>query len=89
MLSRYLRDAGCVNIHERPSILDFSAGSEYHREMTQQWFVAFEVVEPFLMATQVTTKEELERLQRQVSIELLDDSFRGILYTLTVWGEKP
>jgi ubiquinone/menaquinone biosynthesis C-methylase UbiE len=89
MLSRYLRDAGCVNIQERPSILDFSAGSEYHREMTQQWFVAFEVVEPFLMATQVTTKEELERLQRQVSIELLDDSFRGILYTLTVWGEKP
>jgi SAM-dependent methyltransferase len=89
MLSRYLRDAGCVNIQERPSIMDFSAGSEYYQAMTQQWEIVYEVVEPFLLGTGVTTKPELDRLRRQFSIETLEDSFRGILYTLTAWGEKP
>ena len=89
MLSRYLRDAGCVNIQERPSIMDFSAGSEYYQEMTQQWVIVFELVEPFLLATGVTTKPELDRLRYQFSIDMLEDSFRGILYMLTAWGEKP
>ncbi len=89
MLSRYMRDAGCVNIQERPSIMDFSAGSEYYQAMTHQWVIVFELVEPFLMGTGVTTKQELERLRHQFSIEMLEDSFRGILYMLTTWGEKP
>ena len=89
MLSRYMRDAGCVNIQERPSIMDFSAGSEYFQPMNQQWVIVFELVEPFLLATGVTTKPELERLRHQFSIEMLEDSFRGILYMLTTWGEKP
>jgi len=89
MLRRYLRDAGCVNIQERPSFMDFSAGSEFYQPMTQQWVIVFELVEPFLMGTGVTTKPELDRLRHQFSIEMLEDSFRGILYTLTVWGEKP
>jgi SAM-dependent methyltransferase len=89
MLNRYLSDAGCVNIQERPSIMDFSAGSEYFQPMNQQWVIVFELVEPFLLATGVTTKPELERLRQQFSIEALEDSFRGILYMLTAWGEKP
>ena len=89
ILSRYLRDAGCLNIQERPSIMDFSAGTEYYQPINQQWAIVFELVEPFFLATGVTTKSELERLRHQFSIEMLEDSFRGIMYTLTVWGEKP
>jgi hypothetical protein len=57
--------------------------------MNQQWVIVFELVEPFLLATGVTTKPELERLRHQFSIDALEDSFRGILYMLTAWGEKP
>jgi SAM-dependent methyltransferase len=89
MLSWYLRVAGCANIQERPSLMDFSAGSEYHQPMNQQWEIVFELVEPFLLATGVATKPELERLRHQFSIDALEDSFRGILYMLTAWGEKP
>jgi len=89
MLGRYLRDAGSVNIQERPSIMDFSAGAEYYQAMNQQWVIAFELVEPFLLATGVATKPEIERLRQQFSIDALEDSFRGILYMLTAWGEKP
>src|SRR5437588_10611152 len=88
MLGRYLRDAGSVNIQERPSIMDFSAGAEYYQAMNQQWVIAFELVEPFLLATGVATKPEIERLRQQFSIDILQDSFRGILYMLTAWGEK-
>ena len=89
LLSRYLRDAGCVNIQERPSIMDFSAGSEYCQAMTNQLLIVSEVVEPFLTGVGVTTKRELERVRQQFSIEMLEDSFRAILYMLTAWGEKP
>jgi hypothetical protein len=89
MLRRYLRDAGCVNIQERPSIMDFSAGSEFYQPMTQQWVIVFELVEPFLLGTGVTTKPELDRLRHQFSIEMLQDNFQGIVYMLTTWGEKP
>jgi SAM-dependent methyltransferase len=88
MLSRYLRDAGCVNIQERPSIMDLSAGSDY-QAMNRQWVIVFELVEPFLTGTGVATKPEIERLRHQFSIDMLEDSFRGILYMLTAWGEKP
>jgi hypothetical protein len=83
LLSRYLRDAGCVNIQERPSIMDFSAGAEYCQAMTNQLLIVSEVVEPFLTGVGVTTKRELERVRQQFSIEMLEDSFRGILYMLT------
>ena len=89
VLSRYLRDAGCVNVQERPSLLDFSAGTEYCQPMNQQWEIVFELVEPFFLATGVATKPELERLRQQFSIDALEDSFRGIMYSHTTWGEKP
>ena len=89
ILSRYLRDAGCVNIQERPSIMDVSAGSPYYQPMTQQWVISFELVEPFLIGIGVTTKPELDRLRHQFWVEMLEDSFQGILYVLTTWGEKP
>ena len=89
MLGRYLRDAGSVNIQERPSIMDFSAGAEYYQAMNQQWAIVLELVEPFLLATGVATRPEIERLRHQFSIDMLQDSFRGILYMLTAWGEKP
>src|SRR6266700_1311634 len=88
-LSRYLRDTGCLNVQERPSIMDFSAGSEYCQPVNQQWVIVFELVEPFFLATGVTTKPELERLRHQFSIDALEDSFRGIMYSHTTWGEKP
>ena len=89
MLRRYLRDAGCVNIQERPSIMDFSAGAQYYQAMTHQWVIVFELVEPFFLATGVATEAEIERLRHQFAIDMLEDSFRGILYMLTAWGEKP
>jgi SAM-dependent methyltransferase len=88
-LYHFLRDVGCVNVQERPSFMDFSAGSGFSHEGFQLWSMSYELIEPFFLGTGVTTKEELEQLRRRLSIEMLEDSFRGIIYTLTAWGQKP
>lgn len=88
-LSRFLRDVGCVNIQERPNFTDFSAGAEFYQEWSESWLVAFELIKPFFVSTQVTTLQEFEHLKQQLSLEFLEDGFRGIIYTLTAWGQKP
>jgi len=88
-LSSYLRDAGCVNIQERPSFMDISAGAKQPNDGYKLFTVSAELIEPFFLSAGVTTKQDHERLKRQLSLEMLEDSFRGIVYTLTAWGQKP
>ncbi len=88
-LRRFLRDAGCVNIQERASFLDFSVGAEQQQSGYQDLTVAFELMQPFLTAVGVTTQQEVARLQQQLSVEMLEESFHGLVYTLTAWGQKP
>ena len=51
--------------------------------------IGYQLMAPFLLSTQVTTQQELERLQQQQAVEMLEDEFRGIIYSLTVWGTRP
>jgi ubiquinone/menaquinone biosynthesis C-methylase UbiE len=88
-LRRFLHDAGCVNIQERPSFLDCSAGAELHDGGYRDLTLAFELMKPFLVGVGVTTPQQFEYLKPRLSLEMLEDSFRGIVYTLTAWGQKP
>ncbi len=89
MLSRYLRDVGCVNVQERPTFMDISAGAEQHQGAYNMWMLAVELIEPFFLSAGVTTKEMHAQVKRQLSLEMAQDSFRGIIYTVTAWGQKP
>jgi ubiquinone/menaquinone biosynthesis C-methylase UbiE len=89
MASRYLKDAGCVNVQERPSFMDISSGAEQHMDAYKMWMIAAELLEPFLLSAGVTTKSMHEQLKHQLSQEMTEDSFRGIIYTMTAWGYKP
>lgn len=89
MLGRYLQDAGCVNIQERPSIMDISAGSAFNQGGYQIFVLTYEIIGPFFLSTGVTTAQELEQMKHHLSLEILENSFRGIIYTLTAWGQKP
>jgi hypothetical protein len=88
-LHRFLRDAGCVNIQERPSFLDCSAGAKLHQSGYRDLTLAFELMRPFLTGVGVAAPDEFEQLLRRLSLEMLEDNFRGIVYTLTAWGQKP
>ena len=88
-LRRFLRDAGCVNIRERPSFLDFSAGAPQQSGGYRDLTLAFELMQPFLVGVGVVAPQEFEELKQRLSVEMLENSFRGIVYTLTAWGQKP
>ena len=88
-LSRFLHGAGYVNIQERPSFLDCSAGAKLHDSGYRDLTLAFELMRPFLVGVGVTVPQEFEHLKQRLSLEMLEDSFRGIIYTLTAWGQKP
>ena len=88
-LHRFLRDAGCVNVQERPSFLDCSAGAKLHQSGYRDLTLAFELMRPFLIGVGVAAPEEFDQLLRRLSLEMLEESFRGIVYTLTAWGQKP
>lgn len=88
-LRRFLREVGCVNIQERPSFLDCSAGAKLHDSGYRDLTLAFELMQPFLVGVGVTAPQEFEDLKQRLSVEMLEDSFRGIIYTLTAWGQKP
>jgi len=89
MLSRYLRDVGCVNVQERLSFLDFSAGAPQHQDGYSLNMIAAELSEAFRLAAGITTQAAYNELKRRLSLEMAEDSFRGIIYTMTAWGQKP
>ncbi len=88
-LRRFLRDVGCVNIQERPSFLDFSAGAPQQAGGYRDLTLAFELMQPFLVGVGVVAAQEFEELKQRLAVEMAEDSFRGIVYTLTAWGQKP
>jgi len=89
MVSQYLRDVGCVNVQERTSFLDFSAGAPQHQDGYKMIMIGSELAEPFFLAAGTTTQAAYNDLKRRLSLEVADDSFRGIIYTVTAWGHKP
>lgn len=89
MLGRLLRDAGCKNIQRRAHANDFSAGTEAHAGMYQDFMVFFKLVQPFLIKTGIVTQEEVDRLYQQTLEETRSDDFCAMAFFLTVWGETP
>lgn len=89
MLGRFLRDASYQNIQHRSYVIDFSSGTAAHETWFQNLRVGFVLLLPFLLKHDVTTKEEFEDLYQQFLVEILSESFCGICFLLTAWGQKP
>lgn len=89
MLGRLLRNGGCINVQSKAHLVDFSWGMEGHHSNFQNSMVFFKLIQPFLINTGVTTKEEIEQLYQQSLIEMQSEDFSGIFFFLTAWGSKP
>lgn len=89
MLGGFLRNAGFLNIQQKAHVIDFSIGTEEYEAFRQNWRVAFKLLEPFCVKMGVTTEEEFDQLYERLELEMLLDNFRGIMFLLTAWGERP
>lgn len=89
VLGCLLRDAGYQNIQQKAYVLDYSAGTESHGDWYQIFMVFWKLFQPFLIKMGVTTQEEVDVLYHRALMEMQTDSFCGIWFFLTVWGQKP
>jgi hypothetical protein len=70
-------------------VIDFSSGTDAHEGFYHDWKVVYKLSQPFFVGTAVTTQEEVDQAYDQMLLEMMQDDFRGIMYLLTAWGEKP
>ena len=89
MLGGFLRKIGCINIQQKAHVIDFSVDTEDYESFRRDWMVFNKLIQPFLIKMGVTTQEEVDQLYGQMEFEMLQDDYRGIMYILTAWGEKP
>jgi ubiquinone/menaquinone biosynthesis C-methylase UbiE len=88
LLGSFLQKAGCMNIQKKPLVIDWSVGREEHPYVAKVLKLFIKLIQPFLIELEMTTQEELDRLYREMEIELMSDDFCAHWYFLTVWGEK-
>lgn len=89
MLGRWLQQAGYEQVQRKSHILDFSAGTDAYRVMTQDFALAAELGRPFLLKLGLATEEELDQLRAQMADEVARDDFSGMSLLVTTWARKP
>lgn len=89
MLRYFLKQGGCQLIRQVPYVIDYSADSPDHAAPSKNLRLAMKLVQPFLLKLGITTSTELENTYQQVVEELESDVFRGIIYFMSVYGQKP
>lgn len=87
-LRTLLQNAGLQNIQSKAHVIDFSFGMKAHEGMYQDIRLLFQLSQPLLLKTKVTTPEEFATLYDQAIEELQSDNFHGLMFLLTIWGEK-
>ncbi|GCE45313.1 methyltransferase family protein [Thermosporothrix hazakensis] len=87
MLKRFLQNIHCRSIQERPFVWNFSAGEEGHQGMYLDCVAFFQLVQPALLEQGLISGKALAKLYEQVLIEMQSETFCGITFFLTVWGE--
>lgn len=88
MLASILRRAGFQHVQLRGFGIDYSAGTDIHEAILENWMIGFKLLRPFLVGTRAITAEEYDKLYHTMLMEMMLDTFRGLWYFVTVRGEK-
>jgi len=89
LLPRFLGRAGFRDISMSPHMLDCSVGSPGYDGAYQNFTVALELMQPFIVRMGVATQDELTRLHEQMRIEMTSDDFYALWYFVAASGRKP
>ncbi|QBD76082.1 class I SAM-dependent methyltransferase [Ktedonosporobacter rubrisoli] len=84
----FLQRAGCAKIREQAHILNYSTGCPAHLRFARNLEIVLLALQPFLREAGVATQQQLDELYQQVLIDLRKDDFYGIMYFMSVYGEK-
>lgn len=89
VLRHLLCDAGFQRIEMRPYMVEFSPQNKEFETWRDNFLLMSHTFSPFVIATGITTREEIQFLVDQVLQELNDPSFLAISFQIMAWGVKP
>ncbi len=89
MLGDLLCDAGYVNIQHTAHVIDYSFGKEAYEGFRRDAAILFKLVQPYVVGMEVATQGEVDQVYEQMLLDMMKDDFRGLMFLLTVWGERP
>jgi ubiquinone/menaquinone biosynthesis C-methylase UbiE len=89
MLGRLMLDVGCLDIRHKAHVIDFSAGTPVHENFRRSTAITFKLFQPRIVRMGIATQQELDQTYDQMVVEMMQDSFRGVIFLLTAWGKKP
>ena len=84
----WFHNAGCRIVQDIAHAIDISAGTEAHPIFLRQAWVFGHQVQPFLLATGVTTLTEFEELFQRMQREIQDHTFCGLCFLRQVIAMK-
>ncbi len=88
MLTQLLKEAGCTTVQQKPYLIDHSYGTEVYEAFLQDVKVFFKLVQPQMVALELITNEEYDRLYEQMLVEMMQPTFRSLLVFIVAWGKK-
>ena len=89
VLAHLLRESGWQHVQIRAHGVDFSVGTEAYESIYHNLEVFLKLMQPFLVQVGVTTQEEADRTYKQMLVEMRSPDFCGLMYLLSVWGQRP
>lgn len=89
VLRRLLAEAGFHPCWHEAAAIEHSAGTDFHKSLYEDYYVAFHLIQPFLVRAGVATYDELIPLYHRILEEMQADDFCSLAFLLQAWGRKP
>lgn len=87
-MAAWFHNIRCRTLHDIPHAIEISAGTPAHPTFLRQAWLFVHQVQPFLLATGVTTLTEFEEVFQRTQKEISADTFCGICFLREVVGIK-
>lgn len=89
MLKNLLMKAGFRSCRTEAVVIEHSTGTDFHKSLYEDYYVAFHLMQPFLVRAGVATYEQLIPLYHRMLEEMRADTFCSLAFLLQAWGCKP
>jgi ubiquinone/menaquinone biosynthesis C-methylase UbiE len=89
MLGSFLQGAGFQNSYLSAHVLDFSYGTQAFESIYENWKTLYKSLQPFILSLGVGTQEEMDEAYQQMHVEMLLETFRGLIFMVSAVGQQP
>lgn len=85
-LKPLLQEAGCQQVQETVTSLNFSAGMPAHETTCADLARTYQQILPFLLQAKVAEPSDIEQTYQQMLNEMQSEDFVALAFSLTAWG---